>query len=195
MIFHKLTNTLLKGLLLFVLTSSPTANIFITTSPTNHNFYNYQTTHPDLKNNSIQVSAEEKTKSNLPKENYASYTCNENLYKPLLNEINKLRKENDVPKATLDGQLNAVACAHTIWMIKNQKFGHRGIDNTGFASRCLEAGTKCEDESVLVDIVNDLVDVYKKAIGDESTKVKMLDPGNKNIGFGLEEGVLTVIYR
>jgi hypothetical protein len=81
------------------------------------------------------------------------------------------------------------------WMLSSQKFGHRGQDDSGFKSRCLEADTKCEDESILNNIENDFVSMFTKAISDTNTKEKMLDPDNKNIGFAYEQGVLTVIYR
>jgi uncharacterized protein YkwD len=108
---------------------------------------------------------------------------------------NSLREENSVTKTTLDGQLNAVACAHTKWMIKNQLFGHRGYDNTSLISRCIEAETNCTDETVLKNIEGDSLDIFTKTISDASTKEKLLDPENKNIGFAFEQGVLTMIYR
>lgn len=192
MLLHKLSNTLCKGLLLFVLTSSPTVTITTVTNQPNDR-YNQQANPAVTKNRDIKVSAEEKTK--LPKQDYVSYACNEDYYKPLLEKINSLREENDISKATLDGQLNAVACAHTKWMLKNQNFGHRGIDDTGFISRCLEADTSCTDESILKDIEGNFVSMFTKITNDANTREKMLDPDHKNIGFGFQEGVLAVIYR
>lgn len=194
MLLHKLSNTLCKGLLLFVLTSSPTATISTTTNQPNDR-YNQQANPAVTKNRDIKVSAEEKSKTNLSKDHFASYTCNENLHEYLLNGINTLRGENHISKATLDGQLNTVACAHTKWMLKNQNFGHRGVDDTGFISRCLEADTSCTDENILKDVEGDFVGIFTKITNDANTREKMLDPDHKNIGFGLQEGVLTVIYR
>jgi uncharacterized protein YkwD len=195
MILKKISNTLLKGILLFVLTISPTIN----NDPTSLISYNSQPSQTanfvTLKND-VSVSASDKnSKKKLQKNKFVSYICNEDAFKPLLIKINKLREENNISKTTLDGRLNAVACAHTKWMLKNQKFGHRGHDDTGFVSRCEEASTRCTDESVLKDIENDFVSMFTKAIEDANTKEKLLDPDNKNIGFAFEQGVLTVIYR
>jgi uncharacterized protein YkwD len=195
MLIQKISNTLTKGLILFVLTGLPATNIPIIQNQSDTDTYKSTNNSTVSKNNIVRVSAKENTKNKSHKNHFASYTCNENEYKSLLAKINDLRAENNTSKATLDGQLSAVACAHTQWMLKNQKFGHRGRDDTGFESRCLEANTKCTGESVLKNTENDFINMFSKAINDSSTKEKMLDPENKNIGFAYEQGVLTVIYR
>jgi uncharacterized protein YkwD len=195
MFIQKIANTLFKGLLLFILTTSiPNSGSYDLAS--SYKINKNQNHQSAVSPNTVEVSADsKKPKNELLKNHFASYSCNENSYKLLLSKINELRAENNISKATLDGQLNAVACAHTKWMLQNQKFGHRGQDDTGFESRCIEANTKCTDESILNNIENDFVSMFTKAIGDANTKEKMLDPDNKNIGFAFEQGVLTVIYR
>jgi uncharacterized protein YkwD len=133
--------------------------------------------------------------SKLEKPNYISYDCDELYHQDMLKQINIFRNQNGLLDITLDGQLNSVACAHSKWLINNDRFSHQGYDDTSFNSRCIRGESLCTDESVLKNIEADPQIMFDQVIMLDTEKSKILDPDNKNIGFGFEKGILTLLYR
>jgi uncharacterized protein YkwD len=193
MLLHKTTITLLKGLLLFVLVSSPTTSIPHINGINNPvNPSQYVASSPK-KLAEIKVDAQE-TIEESQKYHYASYDCSEEGYKSLLDEINRYREANSILDATNDGQLNSVACAHSKWMDETKVFSNRGYDNKNAKIRCMRAETACNDE-IIMKIENLNSKQILTQIKESNENAYLLDPDNKNIGFGLENGYLTILFR
>lgn len=190
---HKTTITLLKGLLFFVLVSSPATSIpHIKGMNNSANPSQYVASSPK-KISEIKVDAQESIDES-QKYHYASYECNEETHKYLLDEINRHREANSILDTTNDGQLNSVACAHSKWMDNSNNLSHFGYDNKNAKIRCMRAETACNDE-IIMKIENLTPEQILSQIKVSNENAYLLDPDNKNIGFGLENGYLTILFR
>jgi uncharacterized protein YkwD len=186
--------TLFKGLLLFVLVTSPATTFSHVDSIGGSNSVVQNTTNVSKKFTNIPVSASD-TVSSSEKHHYSSSSCQSDFHKALLDEINKYREVNDISFATLDGQLSSAACAHSEWMNQNSILDHIGYDNTNFGKRCIRAETACNAENILLIQTTNPKTIFETLKNDDANIANLLDPDNKNIGFGLENGYLTILFR
>ncbi len=134
------------------------------------------------------------TPSPTPTYSYTATGCDDSFATSILQLVNTYRVEQGKSELSLDPKLSSVSCAHTIWMVENDKFSHTGYaDSTAF-QRCERGGTDCDAENIAFNSNATAQKIFDQFKGSAGHNANML--GNHTVmGIGYKAGKLTQNFR
>jgi uncharacterized protein YkwD len=129
-----------------------------------------------------------------PQYSYTATGCDDSFAATMLQLVNAYRVEQGKPELSLDSKLTSVACAHTVWMVENNKFSHTGFaDSTPF-ERCERAGTDCDAENIAFNSNATPQKIFDQFKGSAGHNANMLG-SHSVMGLGYKAGKLTQNFR